>query len=182
MKLKERCKWAESHELFIPYHDNEWGKPCYDDFKLFEMLCLESAQSGLSWLTILKKRDNYRKAFHNFDFTKISKYDQKKVEELLNNEGIVRHRGKIEACINNAKKVIELRKEFASFSNYIWHFVDHKPILSGDQPSKTKLSEFISKDLKRRGFKFVGSTTCYSFMQACGLVNDHNKYCFRYKK
>ena len=182
MKDKSRCKWAEAHELFIPYHDKEWGVPIHNDKKLFEMLCLEGAQSGLSWLTILKKRASYRKAFDNFDFNKISKYDSKKKNNLLKDEGIVRNKLKVNAFVENAKAFIKIREEFGTFDKYIWTFVDGKPIRAGKQPAKTAISEAMSKDLKKRGFKFVGPTICYAFMQAAGLVNDHTSNCFRAKE
>ncbi|MCB0421287.1 MAG: DNA-3-methyladenine glycosylase I [Bdellovibrionales bacterium] len=178
-KDKIRCSWSTSHELFIPYHDKEWGVPVHSDKKLFELLCLEGAQAGLSWLTILKKRPSYRKAFDNFDFNKVSKYDSKKRERLLKDDGIVRNKLKVNAFIENAKALIQIRKEFGTFDKYIWTFVNGKPIQSGKQPVKTTISEVMSKDLKKRGFKFVGPTVCYAFMQAAGLVNDHTAQCFR---
>jgi DNA-3-methyladenine glycosylase I len=171
-----RCKWAESHELFHAYHDDEWGVPVHDDRLLFEMLNLEGAQAGLSWLTILKKRDHYRKAFDNFDAKKIIKYTAAKKSALLKNEGIVRNRLKIDAVIENAKAFLEVQREFGSFDAYIWHFVDGKP---AKKQHAIAVSEQMSKELKKRGFKFVGATICYAFMQAVGLVNDHSKECFR---
>ena len=169
------------------YHDTEWGVPVHDDQILFEFLILEGAQAGLSWNTILQKRENFRRAFDNFDYNKIMLYGEKKVEELLNNPGIIRNRLKIVAAISNAKAILKVQKEFGSFDNYIWNFVDNNPIINKfisleDLPSKTELSERISKDLKKRGFKFVGPTIIYSFMQAVGMTNDHTIDCFRYKE
>ncbi len=172
MKLKEkvRCKWAESHELFAPYHDEEWGVPVHDDRLLFEMLNLEGAQAGLSWLTILKKRWNYLKAFDHFNARKIAKYDKAKKAALLKNEGIVRNRLKINAVVENAKAFLAVQREFGSFDKYIWQFA------VGNAKAK---SELMSKDLKKQGFRFVGATVCYAFMQAVGMVNDHSADCFR---
>jgi DNA-3-methyladenine glycosylase I len=182
---KKRCPWATSDPLYILYHDREWGVPVHDDRKLFEMLILEGAQAGLSWITILKKRENYRQAFDNFDAEKIIGYDRRKIRKLLNNEGIVRNRLKIEAAIRNAEAFLAVRKEFGSFDKYIWQFVGGKPMINrwktlGEIPAKTAESDAMSKDLKKRGFKFVGSTICYAFMQATGMVNDHLVECFRY--
>ncbi|MFX0004295.1 MAG: DNA-3-methyladenine glycosylase I [Candidatus Hodarchaeota archaeon] len=185
--MVNRCKWAGSDSEIINYHDNEWGTPVYDDRLLFEFLILEGAQAGLSWSTILRKRENYRLAFDNFDANKIAKYSEKKVEELLNNESIIRNKLKIEAVIVNAKAFLKIKNEFGSFEEYIWKFVNYKPIdhkfkeLS-EVPSQTEQSEQMSKDLKKRGFKFVGPTICYAFMQAVGMVNDHVIDCFRYKE
>ena len=184
--MKRRCGWAGS-ELMIDYHDKEWGVPVHNDRKLFEMLILEGAQAGLTWQTVLNKRKGYRKAFDNFDPVKISKYTGKKVNKLLKNEEIIRNRLKILAAINNAKKFLEVKKEFGSFDKYIWRFVNNKPIVNkykkiSDLPSRTDISDKMSKDLKKRGFKFVGSTICYAFMQAVGMVNDHEVNCFRYKQ
>ncbi|BEP29792.1 DNA-3-methyladenine glycosylase I [Helicovermis profundi] len=181
----KRCDWSEVNQLYIDYHDTEWGVPVYDDKVQFEFLVLESAQAGLSWNTILNKRENYRKAYSNFDVEKVSKYDETKINELMNNKGIVRNRKKIEASINNANLFIELQKEFGSFSKFIWSYTQYKPIVNSfekteDIPAKTKLSERISKDLKKRGFKFFGPTICYAHMQATGIVNDHITSCFRY--
>ncbi|MEG1022649.1 MAG: DNA-3-methyladenine glycosylase I, partial [Myroides sp.] len=164
----------------------EWGKPVYDDKVLFEFLVLESFQAGLSWITILKKRENFRKAFDNFNDKKIIKYNDAKIEELMQNEGIIRHRGKIEATINNAKVFQEIQKEFGSFSDYLWKYVNGKPIDNNlksikDAVAKTEISDALAKDLKKRGFKFMGSTTVYAFMQAVGMVNDHVTSCFCYK-
>lgn len=183
--MKTRCGWSTNDPLYISYHDEEWGVPVHDDRKLFEMLILEGAQAGLSWITILRKRENYRKAFNNFDAKKIIKYDSAKVKSLLANEGIVRNRVKIAATIQNAKCFLEVQKEFGSFDKYIWQFVDGKPLKNNwrslkEIPAKTSESDAMSKDLKKRGFKFVGSTICYAFMQAVGMVNDHTVDCFRY--
>ena len=176
---KVRCQWAESNELFIPYHDQEWGVPVHDDRHLFEMLNLEGAQAGLSWLTILKKRENYRKAFDNFDAREIVNYDSAKKEALLKDEGIVRNRLKINAVVENAKAFLEVQREFGSFDAYIWRFVDGKPLVDAKEQTAIAKSELMSKDLKKRGFRFVGATVCYAFMQAVGLVNDHSPDCFR---
>lgn len=183
---KIRCNWVSNDELYIKYHDEEWGKPVYDDKVLFEFLVLESFQAGLSWITILKKRENFRKAFDNFNDKKIIKYNDAKIEELMQNEGIIRHRGKIEATINNAKVFQEIQKEFGSFSDYLWKYVNGKPIDNNlksikDAVAKTEISDALAKDLKKRGFKFMGSTTVYAFMQAVGMVNDHITSCFCYK-
>jgi len=179
-----RCTWSLKDDLYKKYHDEEWGVPQHDDGKLFEMICLEGAQAGLSWYTILKKRENYRKAFDNFDAKKIAKYNPGKVEKLMQNEGIVRNRLKINAFIINAKAFLAIQKEFGSFSDYIWRFVDGKPKVNNlkslkDIPAKTAESDAMSKDLIRRGFKFVGSTICYAFMQAVGLVDDHLNNCWK---
>ncbi|MCS1352652.1 DNA-3-methyladenine glycosylase I [Mechercharimyces sp. CAU 1602] len=181
----KRCNWVNSDPLYIYYHDHEWGVPVYDDHKLFEMLNLEGAQAGLSWYTILKKRENYREAFDAFDPHKIIHYDDQKVAELLQNEGIIRNKRKIQAVIDNAHAYFRIREEFGSFSLYIWHFVEGKPIINHfnypeDVPSSTEISSQMSKDLKRRGFKFVGPTICYAYMQAVGMVNDHLTDCFCY--
>ena len=180
----KRCDWART-ELSIPYHDREWGVPLHDDRALFEFLILEGAQAGLSWETILNKRDNYRAAFDNFDAAKVARYDQRKVDRLLANPGIVRNRLKIAAAIQNAKMFLAVQKEFGSFDAYVWRFVDGQPRKRkrGQQvPATTAESCVMSKDLKQRGFKFVGSTICYAFMQAVGMVNDHNPSCFRYNE
>lgn len=176
-----RCTWAESNELFIPYHDQEWGIPVHDDRLLFEMLNLEGAQAGLSWLTVLKKRENYRKAFDNFNAEKITNYDEAKKEVLLKNEGIIRNRLKINAVVENAKAFLEVQHEFGRFDTYIWQFVDGKPLIDSKEQNALAKSELMSKDLKKRGFRFVGTTICYAFMQAVGMVNDHSPDCFRYK-
>jgi DNA-3-methyladenine glycosylase I len=182
----KRCAWTNNDELLISYHDQEWGVPVHDESRLFEFLILEGAQAGLSWLTILKKRDNYRRAYDNFDVDKVAGYKSRKVRQLLNDPGIVRNELKINSSIANAKAVINIRKEFGSLDKYIWGFVDGKPIVNSrkglsDIPSHTSESDAMSKDLKKRGFKFVGSTICYAFMQAVGMVNDHEVSCFRYK-
>ena len=177
---RTRCKWAESNELFIPYHDAEWGVPVHDDRLLFEMLNLEGAQAGLSWLTILKKRDNYRKAFENFDAAKIALFGSREKAALLGNEGIVRNRLKVDAVIENAKAFLAVQREFGSFDRYIWGFVDGKPQTRAARRKALAASEAMSKALRERGFKFVGATICYAFMQAVGLVNDHEPRCFRH--
>ena len=179
----KRCFWVdEKSEIYVKYHDEEWGVPKYDDRDLFELLILESFQAGLSWITVLKKREAFRMAFDNFDVVKVANYDDKKVEELLSNEGIIRSRGKIRASINNAKIFIEIQKEYGSFSNYIWGFTDNKVIkLKSDTlPVSTPLSDKISKDLKKRGMKYVGTVIVYSYLQAIGVVDDHEKGCFKY--
>jgi len=186
MKQKKRCTWCEGLEIYEAYHDDEWGVPVHDDQKLFEMLILEGAQAGLSWITILKKRENYRKAFNNFDYKKIARYTDKKIEKLLQDPGIVRNKLKVNGTRTNAKIFMEVQKEFGSFDKYIWQFVGGKPIKNKfkkmkDVPATTPESDAMSKDLKKRGFKFVGSTICYAYMQACGMVNDHTTDCFRYK-
>lgn len=182
---KHRCGWCEGDSLYEDYHDNEWGVPVKDDETLFEFLILETFQAGLSWITVLKKRENFRKAFDNFDYKKIALYDQNKVDELLDNPGIIRNKLKVKATISNAQAFMEVQKEFGSFSTYIWGFVNGKPIKNKlqdykDGPANTPLSDTISKDLKKRGFKFVGSTVIYAQMQATGMVNDHEVSCFRY--
>ena len=181
-----RCPWGIADELYIRYHDEEWGVPVYDDKKQFEFLVLESAQAGLSWHTILKKRENYRAAYDGFDVNKVAKYDEKNIEELMQNTGIIRNRRKIEASINNAKIFLEIQKEFGSFCNFLWGFVNGKPVINhwtevSQISAKTELSDRISKDMKKRGFKFLGSITIYSHLQATGLINDHLTYCFRYE-
>ena len=183
-KIK-RCAWVGNDPLYIKYHDSEWGIPVIDDGKLFEFLVLETFQAGLSWLTILKKRENFRKAFDNFDYKKIALFNDGKYEELLQNEGIIRNKLKIKATISNAREFIKIQNEFGSFSNYIWGFVNHKPIVNkfkkiDEIPAKTELSEKISKDLRKREFKFIGPTVIYAHMQATGMVNDHTIDCFRY--
>jgi DNA-3-methyladenine glycosylase I len=181
----KRCSWANG-DLYIEYHDKEWGVPVHDDRHLFEMIILEGAQAGLSWITILRKRENYRKAFDHFDARKIARYDAKKIQKLLADPGIVRNRLKINATVQNAKAFLAVQKEFGSFDKYIWQFVGGKPIVNswktGQTPAKTKESDAMSKDLLARGFKFVGSTICYAFMQAVGMVNDHGVDCFRHGK
>lgn len=181
----KRCGWART-ELSIEYHDREWGVSLRDDRKLFEFLILEGAQAGLSWETILKKRDNYRKAFDNFDAHVIARYDQRKIDELLLNEGIIRNRLKINAAIVNARQFLRAQEEFGSFDAYIWQFVNGQPIKNrwkiDEVPAHTPQSDAMSKDLRQRGFKFVGTTICYAFMQAVGMVNDHTVDCFRHKE
>ncbi len=183
----KRCGWTSSDPLYIKYHDEEWGVPLHDDLKLFEFLILEGAQAGLSWITILKKREDYRMAFDNFNFEKIAKYGDKKITSLMSDAGIVRNKLKINAAVINARAFKEVRKEFGSFDKYIWGFTGGKPIANKwktlkDVPAKTAESDSMSKDLKKRGFKFVGSTICYAFIQATGMVNDHTADCFRYKE
>ena len=181
----KRCDWADKTPLEKKYHDHEWAVPIHDDRLLFEMLTLESAQSGLSWSTILNKRAGYIKAFDNFDIYKVSQYTEKEVEKLLQNSNIVRHKLKIKATIENAKKMLEIQKEYGSFDSYIWSFVNGKIIKNSwqkisDIPTSTQISETMSKQLKKKGFKFIGPTTCYAYMQAIGMVNDHLTSCFRY--
>lgn len=183
----KRCTWCGSDPLYVAYHDEDWGVPVYDDQQLFEMLILEGAQAGLSWLTILKKRENYREAFHGFDASTIAVYDQTEIDRLMQDAGIVRNRLKIEATIQNARGFLQLCEEFNSFANYLWRFVDGKPIINAWQdhsniPANTQISDQLSKDLKKRGFNFVGSTICYAFMQSIGMVNDHTTDCFRYQQ
>ena len=183
MENKTRCGWCEKDDLYRNYHDTEWGNPVYDDAKLFEFLILETFQAGLSWHTILCKRENFRKAIDNFDYKKIANYDQNKVESLLQDAGIVRNILKIKATITNAVAFMKVQEEFGSFSNYIWAFTNGKPIDNNpktlkDVPATTTLSDKLSKDLKKRGFKFVGSTVVYAHMQATGMVNDHVSACF----
>ena len=187
MKDKNRCEWGGHDELNQAYHDTQWGKPEHDDRMLFEMLILEGAQAGLSWTTILKKRENYQKAFDNFDVQKVEKYDDIKVQELLANPGVVRNKLKIAAAIKNAKAFLAVQTEFGSFDTYIWQFVGGKPVKNnirnmGEIPAKTEQAEKMSKDLLKRGFTFVGPTICYAFMQATGMVNDHTIDCFRYNE
>ena len=180
-----RCQWAGGGPLMLAYHDTEWGVPVHDDRTLFEFLTLEGAQAGLSWETILKKRENYRRAFDNFDAARIARYSERDVERLLADAGIVRNRLKVAATVNNAQRFLEAREEFGSFDEYIWRFVGGRPIKNSfravsEMPAKTEESEAMSKELRRRGFKFVGPTICYAFMQAVGMVNDHTIGCFRY--
>lgn len=182
---KKRCAWAGSDEIYIKYHDEEWGVPVRDDQKQFEFLILEGFQAGLSWITILKKRENFRKAFDNFDYKKIALYNEDKIQSLLGNEGIIRNKLKIRATVTNAQAFIKIQNEFGSFCNYIWNFVDGKSINTErkrieDIPASSELSDAISKDLKKRGFKFVGSVIVYSHLQATGIVNDHLQECFRH--
>ena len=181
--MENRCEWAQKTEIMAKYHDEEWGMPLHDDQKLFEFLILEGMQAGLSWSTILNKREAFRLAYENFDAMKVACFDRQKVEELMSNSAIIRNRQKILASINNARLFLEIVHEFGSFDRYIWNFVDHKPIVNkweklAELPAKTELSDIISADLKRRGFKFVGSTIVYAHMQATGMVNDHLVNCF----
>lgn len=181
-----RCPWCGNDELYVNYHDKEWGVPVHEDKKHFEFLVLESAQAGLNWLTVLRKRENYRIAYDGFDVDKVSKYDELKVEELLQNPGIIRNRKKIEASINNATHFIEIQNEFGSFDKYIWSFVDNTPVVNqwkdvSEVSATSMLSDNVSKDLKKRGFKFLGSTIIYAHLQATGIINDHLTSCFRHK-
>lgn len=181
----ERCDWAVG-ELMEKYHDKEWGTPVHSDKKLFELLVLEGMQAGLSWSTVLNKRENYRKALDDFDFVKVAKYNETKFSKLLKNSGIIRNRAKIRSIINNSRRFMEVRKEFGSFDKYLWKFISGRKTVNkftklSDLPYSTPISETISKDLKRRGFNFVGPSICYSFMQATGMVNDHLVKCFRHK-
>jgi DNA-3-methyladenine glycosylase I len=183
----KRCPWGREDELYIRYHDEEWGAPVHDDLKHFEFLVLESAQAGLSWETILKKRENYRKAYDGFDPVKVSKYGEKEIAELMDNSGIIRNRKKIEASINNAKRFLEIQSEFGSFNSYIWSFSGNKQVINkwkkiSEIPASTELSDRVSADLRKRGFKFIGTTTIYAHLQAVGIVNDHVTSCFRYKE
>ena len=182
---KNKCGWCIGDELYGQYHDTEWGVPVYDDKTLFEFLILECMQAGLSWITILRKRENYRQALYQFDYHKIAQYDNQKKQELLQNPGIIRNKLKVNAIVTNAQAFINTQQEFGSFSHYIWSFVDNQPVKNAvsdykEAPANTKLSDQISKDLKKRGFKFVGSTIVYAYLQACGIVNDHETTCFRY--
>lgn len=184
---KTRCSWCGKDPLYIKYHDEEWGVPVTEDKTLFEFLLLETFQAGLSWITILRKRENFREAFDGFDYKKIAQYDQQKIDSLLQNEGIIRNKLKVHSAVTNATAFMEIQREFGSFSQYIWDFVDHKPIRNNyrshtDIPATTPLSDRISKDLKKRGFKFVGSTVIYAHMQATGMVNDHVEDCFRHNE
>jgi len=184
---KIRCKWCGNDPLYMEYHDTEWGVPVFNDDKLFEFLILETFQAGLSWNTILRKRENFRKAFDNFDYKKIANYSEAKYDELLLDAGIIRNKLKIKATISNAVAFMEIQKEFGSFSKYIWNFTNEKPIINKwkdmkELPATSELSNIISKDLKKRGFKFVGSTVIYAHMQATGMINDHVAECFRYKE
>jgi len=183
-----RCPWSEQNgELYIEYHDTEWGVPVHDDTTHFEFLVLEINQAGLSWKTILTKRDNYRSAYDNFDPATVAAYDSRKISQLLNNAGIVRNRKKIEAAVANAGQFLEIQREFGSFDSYIWGFVNHRPVVNSRQrvteiPSNSRLSDTISGDLKGRGFKFIGSTIIYAYLQAVGIINDHVVGCFRYRQ
>jgi DNA-3-methyladenine glycosylase I len=187
MKEKKRCGWCLKDALYMEYHDKEWGTPLHDDQKLFEFLVLESFQAGLSWYIVLKKRDNFRKAFANFDAKKVAKFEQKKFDQLMQDAGIVRNRMKIEAAINNAKCFLQIQKEFGSFDKYVWSFSNGKTIINKrkslqDIPAKTPESDAMSKDMGKRGFKFRGSTICYAFMQAVGMVDDHLDHCWKKTK
>jgi len=180
-----RCQWAGENPLYIDYHDKEWGVPVFDDRHLFEFLTLEGAQAGLSWITVLKKREHYRQVFDNFDPHKISCYTEKKIETLLADPGIIRNRLKVQSTVSNAQAYLRLLEEHSSLSDYLWQFVDGEPIknhwkITQEIPTSTPISDALSKDLKRRGFKFIGTTICYAFMQAIGMVNDHTTDCFRY--
>lgn len=182
-----RCQWVGSDPLMLDYHDRDWGVPVHDDVALFEFLTLEGAQAGLSWSTILKKRDNYRRAFAGFDPAKVARFNTRSVARLMSDAGIVRNRLKVESTISNARAVLEIQQQFGTFDTYIWSFVDGSPKVNkfkrlSDLPASTAISERMSKDLKKRGFRFVGSTICYAFMQAAGLVNDHETTCFRYRE
>ena len=184
--LKPRCVWSGDSELYQAYHDQEWGVPLHDERALFEFLTLEGAQAGLSWITILKKRTAYREAFDNFNVARVARYDERRIETLLQNAGIVRNRLKVKSAVLNAQKFLAVQDEFGSFDQFIWRFVEGKPIQNrwknlGEIPPSTAVSDAMSKELKRRGFKFVGSTICYAFMQATGMVNDHTTDCFRHK-
>lgn len=176
---KKRCTWAGPDDVYIKYHDDEWGVPTHDDSELFEMLVLESFQAGLSWITILKKRENFKKAFDNFDVVKVANYDESKVEELRENSGIIRHKGKITSAINNAQIFIEIQKEFGSFDEYIWGFTDGE-IIKAEYLTESDLSKRISKDLKKRGMKFVGPTIIYSYLESIGIIDNHQEHCFKY--
>jgi DNA-3-methyladenine glycosylase I len=185
--MKIRCTWCGSDPLYIAYHDDEWGVPVHDDRTLFEFLVLEGAQAGLSWLTILKKRENYRKAFHDFDYERIASYTESDEKRLLSDAGIVRNRLKIGSAIKNARGVLAILEQYDSFDSYLWRYVDGIPQQNSwkstaEMPAQTELSDSMSKDLKKRGFSFVGSTICYAFMQAVGMVNDHTTDCFRYQE
>ena len=187
MLEKQRCEWCGTDPLYVKYHDEEWGVPVRDDKILFEFLILETFQAGLSWITILRKRENFRKAFDDFDYKLIATYDHVKIDSLLLDEGIIRNKLKVHSAITNAKAFMDIQKEFGSFSEYMWGFVDHKPIKNiwkshRDAPATTAISDALSKDLKKRGFKFVGSTVMYAHMQAVGMINDHVVNCFRYRE
>ena len=176
---KKRCEWATDDEIYMKYHDEEWGVPTHDDRELFEFLVLESFQAGLSWITILKKRENFKKAFDDFDVVKVAGYDDAKINELRENQGIIRHKGKITSAINNAQVFIEIQKEFGSFNKYIWSFTDGN-IIKAEYLTESELSKSISKDLKKRGMKFVGPTIIYSYLEAIGIIDNHQKNCFKF--
>lgn len=183
----QRCSWATGSQLERVYHDTEWGVPQHDDRRLFELITLEGAQAGLSWVTVLKKRENYHKLFDDFEIERIARYDKRKLDSLMKNPGIIRNRLKLESTISNARRVIEIQNKYGSFNDYIWRFTDGKPIVNcwkyaQDFPASTTLSDTMSKELKKRGFRFVGNTICYAFMQATGMVNDHVIDCFRYEE
>ncbi len=185
--MNKRCGWCGTDSLYVKYHDEEWGVPVHDDIKHFEMIILDGAQAGLSWLTVLRKRENYRKAFAKFNPKKVAKFNEKKISELLNDPGIIRNKLKVRSAVTNAQAFLNIQKEFGSFDNYIWRFVNNKTIVNKwkslkEVPATSKESDAMSKDLKKRGFKFVGSTICYAYMQAVGMVNDHIVSCFRYKE
>ena len=185
--MAKRCDWCGTEEIYVDYHNKDWGVPVHDDRLHFEMIILDGAQAGLSWITILKRRESYRKAFDNFDVLKVSRYSSKKIEKLLTNTGIIRNRLKVNSAVQNARSFLKIQKEFGSFDKYIWQFVNHKTIQNkwkkmSKLPAKTAQSDAMSKDLKKRGFSFVGSTICYAYMQAAGMVNDHTLGCFRYKE
>ncbi len=185
--MTQRCEWSNSSKIYQKYHDDEWGVPVYDDRKLFEFLILESAQAGLSWITILKRREGYRNAFADFDPKIVAQFDEQKIEELMQDTGIIRNRLKIISAINNAKAFIKIQEEFGSFSNYIWGYTDGKPLVNhfeklSEIPAKTELSEKISKDMKKRGFSFLGPTVIYAHLQATGMINDRLVDCFRHKQ
>ena len=183
--MKQRCFWVTDSKLYQDYHDKEWGEPVFDDATLFEFLILETFQAGVSWITILNKRENFRKAFDNFDYQKIAKYPESNFNELMQDAGIIRNKLKIKSAITNAQLFMEIQKEFGSFSKFIWGYVDDKPIINNyeskdEVPATSEISDKLSKDLKKRGFKFTGSTIMYAYMQAVGMVNDHTKQCFKY--
>ena len=187
MTNTSRCKWSEKDPLYIQYHDTEWGVPLHDEQQLFEFLMLETFQAGLSWITILRKRESFRKAFDNFDYKKIAQYKERKIQALLQDKGIIRNKLKVRAAVSNAQAFLKVQKEFGSFDNYVWAFVNGKPTQNKwrsvkELPGKTELSDQLSKELKKRGFKFVGSTIVYAYMQATGMVNDHTMNCFRHKE
>ncbi len=185
--MKTRCGWVGKEDIYIKYHDEEWGVPVKDDDAQFEFLILETFQAGLSWITILRKRENFRKAFDNFDYKKIAQYNEDKIQSLLENEGIIRNQLKVRATVTNAQAFMKIQEEFGSFTNYIWGFVNNEPVNGNrrglnEVPATTEISDMLSKDLKKRGFKFVGSTVVYAHMQATGLVNDHTTDCFRHSE
>ena len=186
MDKKKTCSWPSNNPMMIAYHDKEWGVPLHDDMKIFEFLVLDAFQAGLSWSIVLKKREGFRKAFDHFDYKKIARYKEDKIQQLLKDEGIIRNQLKIRATVNNAQRFLEVQKEFGTFDKYIWSFVDGKTIMNGftdlkQIPARSPESDLMSKDLKKRGFSFVGSTICYAFMQAAGMVNDHLVDCYRYQ-